>query len=91
MYRSRDMWDDAHRVAKTHGGATASQQVAYLWAKHLGGDSAVKLLQKLNAVDVAIDFACEQQAFGTYDPRHDGRWLDCSTWRLMPAWIRFCL
>ena len=39
--------------------------MAYLWARALGGDSAVKLLQKLNCVDVAIDFACEQHAFGT--------------------------
>jgi hypothetical protein len=27
MYRSREMWDDAYRVAKTHGGGNASQQV----------------------------------------------------------------
>ena len=27
MYRGREMWDDAHRVAKAHGGNNAAQQV----------------------------------------------------------------
>eukprot|EP00049_Salpingoeca_infusionum_P011387 m.198132 g.198132 ORF g.198132 m.198132 type:complete len:1733 (+) comp14914_c0_seq4:203-5401(+) len=63
MYRGRDLWDDAFRVAKSHGGAIAAQQVAYMWAKSLGGDSAVKLLVKLNMVSSAVDIACEQNAF----------------------------
>ena len=36
MYRAHDLWDDAYRVAKTHGGLNAANQVAYLWAKNLG-------------------------------------------------------
>lgn len=63
MYRAADMWDDAYRVSKVHGGQTAAQQVAYLWAKSLGGDSAIKLLAKLDMVSVGIDFACDQNAF----------------------------
>ncbi len=39
------------------------QQVAYLWAKTLGGDSAVKLLSKLALLDQAIDYALENCAF----------------------------
>lgn len=27
MYRAREMWDDAYRVAKAHGGSNAAQQV----------------------------------------------------------------
>ena len=51
MYRSRDMWDDAHRVAKQFGGPVAAQQIAYLWARALGGDSAVKLLLRLGVLE----------------------------------------
>eukprot|EP00056_Hartaetosiga_gracilis_P018831 m.12051 g.12051 ORF g.12051 m.12051 type:complete len:1743 (+) comp7113_c0_seq1:45-5273(+) len=63
MYRTADMWEDAHRVAKIRGGDEAGKQVGYLWAKSLGGDSAVKLLEKLNMVSEGIDFACDQGAF----------------------------
>merc|ERR1711988_923616 len=61
MYRGLNMWEDAYRVSKVHGGPKASQQVAYLWASSLGGDSAVKLLSKFGMVEIAIDFACEAQ------------------------------
>ena len=47
------------QVAKAHGGQTASKQVAYLWAKSLGGDSAVKLLTKFGLLEAAIDYAAE--------------------------------
>ncbi|WAR22903.1 IF172-like protein [Mya arenaria] len=63
MYRSQDMWDESHRVAKAQGGQNASKQVAYLWAKSLGGDSAVKLLNKFGLLDAAIDYAAENCAF----------------------------
>lgn len=51
--------DVVFQVAKSHGGPTAAKQVAYLWAKHLGGDSAVKLLNKFGLLDSAIDYATE--------------------------------
>ncbi|XP_078598147.1 intraflagellar transport protein 172 homolog [Branchiostoma floridae x Branchiostoma japonicum] len=63
MYRTNDMWDEAYRVAKSHGGPNASKQVAYLWAKSLGGDSAVKLLTKFGLLEAAIDYAAENCAF----------------------------
>lgn len=59
MYRRVDNWEEAYKIAKSHGGPVASKQVAYLWAKTLGGDSAVKLLTKLGLLDQAIDFAIE--------------------------------
>ncbi|VDM37534.1 unnamed protein product [Toxocara canis] len=63
MYRAAEEWNDAYRIAKQEGGEAAQKQVAYLWAKSLGGDSAVKLLQKFNLLDESIDFACENGAF----------------------------
>ena len=67
MYRGMDMWDDAYRVSKVHGGVKAAQQVGYLWARHLGGDSAVKLLSKFGMIETAIDFACESQAIDAFE------------------------
>lgn len=40
------MWDDALRVAKSHGGHNAHKRVAYAWALALGGDAGAKLLTK---------------------------------------------
>lgn len=37
--------------------------MVYLWAKSLGGDSAVKLLQKFGLLESAIDYAAENCAF----------------------------
>ncbi|XP_026175024.1 intraflagellar transport protein 172 homolog [Mastacembelus armatus] len=63
MYRVNDMWEDAHRVAKTHGGAGAQKQVAYLWARSLGGEAAVKLLNKFGLLEYAIESAANNFAF----------------------------
>jgi intraflagellar transport protein 172 len=63
MYCSNNMFEDAYRVGKSHGGPNAAKQVAYLWARSLGGEAAVKLLTKFNLLDSAIDFATENGAF----------------------------
>ncbi|CAL8315982.1 unnamed protein product [Lota lota] len=63
MYRAGDMWEDAYRVAKTHGGPGAQKQVAYLWARSLGGEAAVRLLNKFSLTDYAIDFASDNCSF----------------------------
>jgi intraflagellar transport protein 172 len=47
------------QVAKANGSKQAAQQVAYLWAKSLGGDSSVKLLTKFGLLESAIDYASE--------------------------------
>jgi len=47
------------QVAKSRGGSTASNKVAYYWAKSLGGDSAVKLLTKFGVLEFAVEFATE--------------------------------
>lgn len=63
MYRANDMWDDAIRVAKAHGGVNASKKVAYAWAVSLGGEAGAKLLTKFGLIDQAIDYATESGAF----------------------------
>ncbi|KAL2082479.1 hypothetical protein ACEWY4_022297 [Coilia grayii] len=63
MYRGHDMWEEAFRVAKNHGGAGAHKQVAYLWAKSLGGEAAVKLLNKFGMLETAIDLAMDNCSF----------------------------
>lgn len=45
------------QLAKAEGGSNAANQVAYLWAKSLGGESAVKLLTKFGLLEAAIDYA----------------------------------
>lgn len=45
------------QVAKSHGGAGAQKQVAYLWARSLGGEAAVKLLNKFGLLEYAIESA----------------------------------
>ena len=54
---------DAYRVAQSHGGPNAAKQVAFLWAKTLGGESAVKLLSKFGILEQGIDYACESYQF----------------------------
>ena len=53
MYRLVELWDDAIRVSKVHGGAAASKQVAFAWAVSLGGEPGAKLLQKFKLIDQA--------------------------------------
>ncbi|XP_042245769.1 intraflagellar transport protein 172 homolog [Thunnus maccoyii] len=63
MYRVNDMWEEAYRVAKSHGGAGAQKQVAYLWARSLGGEAAVKLLNKFGLLEYAIESASNNLSF----------------------------
>uniref|UniRef100_A0A8C0FR79 Intraflagellar transport protein 172 homolog n=1 Tax=Bubo bubo TaxID=30461 RepID=A0A8C0FR79_BUBBB len=63
MYRANDMWEEAYRVAKAHGGANACKHVAYMWAKSLGGEAAVKLLSKFGLLETAIDHAADNGVF----------------------------
>lgn len=41
------------------GGEQAGEQVAFLWAKSLGGESAVNLLRNLNLLASSIEHACD--------------------------------
>ncbi|XP_061785815.1 intraflagellar transport protein 172 homolog [Nerophis lumbriciformis] len=63
MYRLHDMWEDAYRIAKSHGGANAQKQVAYVWARSLGGEAAVKLLTKFGLLEYGIESASNNFLF----------------------------
>lgn len=64
MYRTRDLWEEAFRVAgECRQQPELRKQVAFLWAKHLGSDSAVRLLNRLGLLHTAIDYATEHCAF----------------------------
>ncbi|CAI4221536.1 unnamed protein product [Auanema sp. JU1783] len=63
MYRENEMWADAYRLAKSDGGEQTQKQIAFLWAKSLGGEAAVKLLNKFGMLSDTIDNACENGAF----------------------------
>lgn len=49
------------QVAKSHGGANSHKHVAFLWAKSLGGEAAVKLLNKFGLLEMAIDHAADNK------------------------------
>ncbi|VDM52610.1 unnamed protein product [Angiostrongylus costaricensis] len=55
MYREKEMWTEAHRLARTEGGEQEQKQVTLLWAKSLGGEAGVKLLNKYGMLNEAID------------------------------------
>ncbi|KAF7235879.1 hypothetical protein EYD10_17309 [Varanus komodoensis] len=63
MFRVNNMWDEAYRVAKAHGGANSHRHVAFLWAKSLGGEAAVKLLNKFGLLETAMDHAADNNMF----------------------------
>ncbi|KAK7194890.1 intraflagellar transport protein 172 [Novymonas esmeraldas] len=63
MYRDRDLWDDAVRVAKVHGGANAAKQVVVSRATVMDGEEGVRLLGKFNLVEAGIDAALESSKF----------------------------
>jgi intraflagellar transport protein 172 len=67
MYREINMWDDAVRVAKVHGGAIPAKQVVLVHALSLAGNNdavgALALLNKFTLVDAGIEAALEAQKF----------------------------
>lgn len=63
MYCVNNLYEEAYRAGKTYGGPNSAKQVAYMWARSLGGEAAVKLLCKLDLLDAALDFATENGAF----------------------------
>lgn len=63
MYCTAGRWEDGYRVAKQKGTDGASNQVAYMWAKSMPVESAVRLLTKLGLLDTAVGFACDSGQF----------------------------
>lgn len=63
MYRHKGRWEDAMRVARQHGGTSASKQVAFAWAASLPGEKAAELLKRFGLVEEAVDNAVEASAY----------------------------
>uniref|UniRef100_A0A8D8QV38 Intraflagellar transport protein 172 homolog n=2 Tax=Cacopsylla melanoneura TaxID=428564 RepID=A0A8D8QV38_9HEMI len=63
MYRNLNLWEDAYRIALNNGGQEAVEPVVFLWAKSLGGDSAVRLLNRLSLLESCISNACDTYQF----------------------------
>ena len=64
MYKNADLWEEAYRVSRTHGGANASKNIAYQWAMSLNNtESAVKLLSRFGLLNQVVDFAVESHDF----------------------------
>ena len=64
MYKNADLWEEAYRVSRTHGGANASKNIAYQWALSLNNpEAAVKLLSRFGLLNQVVDFAVESHDF----------------------------
>merc|ERR1719181_504699 len=67
MYRQLEKWEDAKRVAKTHGGKSAFEKVVLAQAnetfKEHGAEAGAQLLAKHGLVEIAIDYAVEHSNF----------------------------
>nr|CCC93338.1 unnamed protein product [Trypanosoma congolense IL3000] len=63
MYRDHEMWEDAVRVAKVHGGANAAKQVVLSRAMVVEAEDGVRLLMKFSFVNPGIEAALEAQKF----------------------------
>eukprot|EP00760_Papus_ankaliazontas_P035970 PhM_4_TR811/c0_g1_i1/m.62923/K19676/IFT172; intraflagellar transport protein 172 len=63
MYREHNLWDDAIRVAKVHGGSVASKQVIMSRAMSIDAEEGVKVLVKYNMAEVGIEYALENLQF----------------------------
>lgn len=63
MYKDANMWEDTLRVAQSQGGANAYKQVAYAFAKTVGGEAGIKLLATRGLAELAVDYALERGEF----------------------------
>merc|ERR1719265_2741133 len=67
MYRQLEKWEDAKRVAKTHGGKSAFEKVvlaqAHATFKEHGAEAGAQLLAKHGLIEIAIDYAIEHSNF----------------------------
>lgn len=63
MYRSNELWEDAIRVAKFHGGINACKRVTIALLMAIGVVEGTKYLKKHGLVEAAIEHATENGAF----------------------------
>ena len=63
MYKAREMWEEAIRVAKSNGTAKEVAEIGKKWAKTMEREAGVALLLKLGLADAAIDFLADEKEF----------------------------
>ncbi len=54
-YRNANLWEDAIRVCRQNGTEKDTCELAKKWAETLGNEAGMKMLLKLNLVDVIIE------------------------------------
>lgn len=62
-YRSANLWEDAIRVCRQNGNEKETCELAKKWAETLGNDQGMKMLLKLNLVDVIIEYLSDRHDF----------------------------
>ncbi|XP_068609645.1 intraflagellar transport protein 172 homolog [Brachionichthys hirsutus] len=63
MYKNNGLWEEAYRVAKNHGEGDVHKDVVFMWARSLGGEAAVKLINKFGLVEYSIELCFEKCQF----------------------------
>ncbi|KAI5074597.1 hypothetical protein GOP47_0010558, partial [Adiantum capillus-veneris] len=63
MYSMAAMWEDAIRIARSWGGISAVNEVAYVRAIETDGNKGIDFLTKQGLLDQAIDYAVDIGAF----------------------------
>ncbi|XP_068198190.1 intraflagellar transport protein 172 homolog [Antennarius striatus] len=63
MYKSNGMWEESYRVAKNHGEGDVHKDVVFMWARSLGGEAAVKLINKYGLVEYSIELCFDKCQF----------------------------
>lgn len=62
-YRSNNLWEDAIRVCRQNGNEKETCELAKKWAETLGNEAGMKMLLKLNLVDVIIEYLSDRHDF----------------------------
>lgn len=63
MYRARDMWEEALRVAKSNGSQKELGEIAIKVAENMGTEKGTQFLIKNGLIEAAIDFEANQERF----------------------------
>ena len=63
LYRARDMWEEAIRVAKNNGTPKEVAEIGKKWAQTMDRDAGRSILMKFGLIEAAVDFEVEQKQF----------------------------
>lgn len=64
MFKNASMWEDAYRVSRAHGGASAAKQVAFHWAQTMPKpEESVHLLNRYGLLNQVVDYALESNEY----------------------------